>query len=113
MSFDRQLALGARIREARLSSGETAEHVAAALNVSASTILNIEGGKTAPSVRLLHCIVEHLSVDIRSFFSADPPDENAAASSFLQKYSAQLDDEDWRALITVARALIAKSTGQT
>jgi transcriptional regulator with XRE-family HTH domain len=113
MDLNRQLLTGGRVREARLSRGETAEQVAAALNVNASTLLNIEGGKTAPSARLLHRIADHLADDIRSFFSAGQSDENTPAATFVQRYAGQLENEDWRTLDTVARALVAKSISRT
>jgi len=62
------LAVGGRIRERRLSNGETLKKVANSTGLSVSLISQIELGKSAASIHTLHKLSEALQVRMTYFF---------------------------------------------
>lgn len=63
--------LGSRLRDARLSKGLSLRSVAAALDVSASLISQVEIGKTQPSVSTLFGLANHLGVSLDQLIAGD------------------------------------------
>jgi len=74
--LDPQL-VGERLRRSRRRQGLTIRQLAARVDVSPSTISQIETGKTQPSVRTLYAIVNELGVSLDEIFMPDKIDTAA------------------------------------
>jgi transcriptional regulator with XRE-family HTH domain len=74
--------LGPRLRALRLSRGLSLRELARRLDLSPSTISQIETGKLQPSVRTLYALVSEFGVTIDAvlFDQAPPPPDTPAAS---------------------------------
>ena len=66
---DSVASLGARLREARLSSGLSLREVARQLGVSPSFVSQIENGKSQPSVATLYSVARLLNISIDDLFA--------------------------------------------
>ena len=66
-----ELQVGARLRHARLLEGIRIRELAERVGCAESMISKIENGKVAPSLTMLHRLVEALGRDLSSFFGAD------------------------------------------
>ncbi|MEY9997611.1 transcriptional regulator with XRE-family HTH domain/quercetin dioxygenase-like cupin family protein [Streptomyces sp. V4I8] len=62
--------VGARIRQARLTSGMSLRALAREIGVSASLVSQIENGKSQPSVSTLYAITTVLGTSLESLFDA-------------------------------------------
>lgn len=72
-----QLAIGARIRQARLGQGLTISHVAEAAGLTKGFISRIERDETSPSVVTLLAICQVLSLPVGALF--EPPKNEVIA----------------------------------
>jgi len=64
------VAVGERVRERRLSKGDTLKNLAASTGLSVSLISQIELGKSAASVYTLHKLSNALGVKMTYFFES-------------------------------------------
>ncbi|MGE0238894.1 MAG: helix-turn-helix domain-containing protein [Parvibaculaceae bacterium] len=65
------LQIGARLKHARQMAGQRMRDLAQKVGCTESLISKIESGRVAPSLAMLHRLVEALGRDMSSFFGAD------------------------------------------
>jgi transcriptional regulator with XRE-family HTH domain len=66
--IDPLAALGSAIRDARLARGESLREAAAAVGISPSMMSQIETSRSAPSVKTLRSVADHLRISIDDLF---------------------------------------------
>jgi transcriptional regulator with XRE-family HTH domain len=70
-SNSNNLQIGARLKHARQMAGMRMRDLAEKVGCTESSISKIESGRTAPSLDMLHRLVEAVGRDMSSFFSAN------------------------------------------
>lgn len=67
------MALGARLKQLRIRSGESLQQVADAVGASKAHIWELETGKSRnPSMELLHNLADHFKVSVAYLVGEDP-----------------------------------------
>ena len=70
------MALGARLRQLRIKSGESLQDVATAVKASKAHIWELETGKSRnPSMDLLSALASHFAVSVASLVGEDTTDD--------------------------------------
>lgn len=99
----RQLALGARIRDAREEKRWKQKHLAAAVHVEPTTVSRWENGHTAPDLDMLESIAEALGKPMGSFVEeAKKPPEDGLDDRLASLEEGQLRLEALLAELSVA-----------
>ena len=73
-------ALGARIRDLRSERGESQGDLASALDLSRTSVVNIEAGRQRPPLLTLYLIARHYRVDVPALL---PPLESVDAGAVI------------------------------
>ncbi len=79
------MAIGDKIKEARLASNMTQDELAKRIGVSKNAISNYENGVSTPKVELLCAIMKHLEIDANYLYDVAKDENNLRLSSHERK----------------------------
>lgn len=111
------MALGARLKELRIRTGESLQQVADAVGASKAHIWELETGKSRnPSMELLDKLADHFKVSVARLVGEDPnaPDEDPELISMFRELKGltENDRETIRAIIDSLKSRARKGRNE-
>lgn len=98
--------LGVVVRNARNKAGLTQDYLAEIMDVDVRTIINIEGGKGNPQMKVLYPLIRELNIDAQDIFY---PERQIQSSSInqLRLMIEKCSEEDAEVLIPIINAVLS------
>lgn len=100
------MSLATKLKDLRVKSGQSLQHVADGVGVSKAHIWQLErGDSTNPSLDLLRGLADHYKVTVAFLSDESEPSEEAPALQFYREFDGKLDEKAWAAVRAMAEAL--------
>jgi transcriptional regulator with XRE-family HTH domain len=103
------LELGRRVREARTDAGVTQAHLAEEIQMTRSSVANLEAGRQRVPLHLLFAIADMLSVEPASILPAREPQTHLSLEGLDERSRRPLSAKDRSFLQTALRAAVNRS----
>jgi transcriptional regulator with XRE-family HTH domain len=103
------LELGRRVRDARSDAGVTQAHLAEAIQMTRSSVANLEAGRQRVPLHLLFAIADSLGVEAHSLLPVREPQAHLSLQELDELSRRPLSQEDRSFLRTTLRAAVNRS----
>jgi transcriptional regulator with XRE-family HTH domain len=103
------LELGRRVRDARSDAGVTQAHLAEAIQMTRSSVANLEAGRQRVPLHLLFAIADSLGVEAHSLLPAHEPQAHLNFQELDELSRRPLSQGDRSFLRTTLRAAVNRS----